>query len=198
MMELLVVTKNKGKLQEIIEILGDSDISFRTLADYPDIDIEESGETFLENALIKAKTAATEFKITTLADDSGLVVDALGGRPGVYSRRFAGKNATDEDNNILLLDILKNTPFDRRAAHFVSEVVVCKPDGSYISGTGRVDGLICFEAKGDYGFGYDPIFFMPSMNKTFAELENSEKNEISHRKIALEKIRNQIYSFLYT
>lgn len=196
MKKILLVTSNMKKLKEIVEIFKGTDLEFLTLNDLPHIDIVEDGKTFFDNALKKAKTAADRFGMAALGEDSGLVVDVLGGNPGVYSHRFAGANANDEQNNRLLLQMLKTTPLEKRTAHFVSCVVVYKPNGRYITADGRVDGLIIDTPKGDNGFGYDPIFFYPPLNKTFAELANEDKNNISHRKLALEKIKHHIVNFL--
>ncbi len=124
------------------------------------------------------------------------IPDVLNGKPGVFSRRFAGENVTDGENNNLLLELLKDVPYEKRTAHFVSAVVICKPDGSYISAEGRVDGYIFSEPKGNKGFGYDPLFYYPPFGKTFAELREEEKNNISHRKMALEDIKNKLCDFL--
>lgn len=194
--EILIVTGNIKKLEELKAIFGDKEITFLTLEDFPPIEIKEEGRTFFENAYIKAYKAAKEFDIVALGEDSGLVVDVLDGKPGVYSRRFAGENATDGENNRLLLSLLKDYPLSKRTAHFISCIVVCKPDGSYISSEGIVDGVIGFEPKGDNGFGYDPIFYYPPLSKTFAELNSVEKNEVSHRKKAIINIKNKLLQFI--
>lgn len=196
MREILVVTQNKGKLREILEIYKDLPVTLKTLNDFPQINIKEDGNSFLENAYIKAKTASKAFNITTMGEDSGLCVPVLGNIPGIYSRRFAGEEATDEENNKLLLEKLKSVPFEERKAYFVSTVVVLKPSGEFISAEGRVSGYIAFEPKGDNGFGYDPIFYLPEYKATFAELPLDFKNRISHRKKALEKLKEEIYGFL--
>lgn len=191
-----MVSGNRHKCEEIKKIFSSLNVEFVSLKDYPPIDIVEDGKTFLENALIKAMTAAKRFNVVALGEDSGLIVDILGGKPGVYSRRFAGENATDEDNNKLLLSLLREIPFEERRARFVSTAVVSKPDGSYIYAEGNVEGLICDEPRGKNGFGYDPIFYYLPLKKTFAELSDDEKNSISHRKNALENLRPELIRFL--
>lgn len=196
MKEILLVTKNRGKLKEILEIYKDMPFNFKTLNDFPSIEIIEDGQSFFENAYLKAKRASEEFGVIALGEDSGLCVDALKGEPGIYSRRYAGEKATDEENNRLLLEKLKDIPFEKRKAYFVSTVVLMKPDGSYIGAEGKIEGYIAFEPKGNNGFGYDPIFYLPAYNKTFAELTDGEKNSISHRKKALENLKKEMMLFL--
>lgn len=196
MIELLVVTKNLEKFKEILAILKINQIELKTLKDFPEIEIIESGNTFFENAYIKAEKAAKTFKIMALGEDSGLTVDALSGMPGIYSRRFAGENATDEMNNYLLLEKIKNVPFSKRTAHFISSVVIMDPKGRFISAEGRLDGYIIERPRGDNGFGYDPVFYVPEKNKTLAEMSDHEKNAISHRRMALEKIKLLFVEFI--
>lgn len=198
MQKILIVSSNQHKCEEILDIFKDLGVNFLTLKNFPSLEIVENGKTFLENALIKAATAAKMFNIISIGEDSGLIVDILDGKPGIYSRRFSGENANDEDNNRLLLNMLRAIPYEKRTAHFVSSVVVCKPDGSYIFAEGRVDGFICDEPKGVNGFGYDPLFYYPPLNKTFAELSDNEKNTISHRKMALENLRQKFINFITT
>jgi len=194
--QILIVTSNRKKLKEMLDVFNLDYCKFLTLNDFPSINIVENGETFFDNALIKAKTAATKFNVISLGEDSGLVVDALNGKPGVYSHRFAGETATDKQNNELILSLLKDVPLEKRTAHFVSCVVLCSPDGRFITAEGRIDGIIIDEPKGENGFGYDPIFYYPPLKKTFAELTDEEKNRISHRKIAIEKIKPKLLDFL--
>jgi len=194
--QILIVTSNRKKLKEMLDVFNLDYCKFLTLNDFPSINIVENGETFFDNALIKAKTAATKFNVISLGEDSGLVVDALNGKPGVYSHRFAGETATDKQNNELILSLLKDVSLEKRTAHFVSSVVLCSPDGRFITAEGRIDGIIIDEPKGENGFGYDPIFYYPPLKKTFAELTDEEKNRISHRKIAIEKIKPKLLDFL--
>ncbi len=196
MIDILVVTKNSNKLREIIEIFDCKDIRLKNLNDFPDIVIEETGKTFFENAYMKAKKAVDAFKIISMGEDSGLVVKALNGKPGVFSRRFAGSNATDLENNIKLLELLKGIPFNQREAYFISTVVIMKQDGSYIEGEGILHGYIIDEMRGSGGFGYDPIFYISEYGKTLAELGDELKNKISHRYKALRQIKSQLKSFL--
>ena len=183
--KLVVATGNKGKLREIREIL--SDIEVLGLLDVGiDIDVEETGETFAENAFIKANAIANMTDMAVLADDSGLVVDPLGGRPGVYSARYAGENATDEGNVEKLLSELRTIPEQERTARFVCAMCLIFPDGSKIETFGEsCSGYIIDTPRGDNGFGYDPVFFAPDFGKTFSEMTMEEKNQVSHRKAAL-------------
>lgn len=194
--QILIVSNNKNKAKEICQIFADIDLEVLTLNDFAPLEIEETGRTFFENALLKATVAANKFSVIALGEDSGLIVDWLNGKPGVFSRRFAGENASDQQNNQLLLKMLEGVPFEKRTAHFVSNVVIAKPYSDYISAEGVVDGYISESPSGINGFGYDPIFFYPPLKRTFAELMDYEKNEISHRKKALEKIKLKLYRFL--
>ena len=196
---LVVATSNQGKIREIKELLKDLPIEVKTLKDFPPISPpEEKGETFFENALEKAKYYAKHTGEVCLADDSGLVVDALGGEPGVYSSRYAGPDADDEKNNQKLLEKMKNVPFEERDARFVCVIVVCAPDGKFIKSEGVWEGKIAFEPRGSHGFGYDPLFLVKEYNfeKTAAELEPKEKNRLSHRAKALKAIKELIPKFL--
>lgn len=181
---LVVATKNNGKAKEFGQILEGMPYEIRTLDDYPNTpDVEETGTTFVENAIIKAKAYAQITGELTIADDSGLEVDALDGRPGVYSKRFA---PTDSERNSKLLFLLKDVPDERRTARFRCAIAIAEPDGSLRTCEGKVEGRIAHDPKGENGFGYDPIFFVPEFNKHFAELTSDEKNSISHRGRALE------------
>ena len=182
MNKLVVATGNKGKLKEIISILGDKfeilsmkDVGFSA-------EIEENGSSFLENATIKAKALYYFCHIPTLADDSGLCVDALGGLPSIYSARFSGKNATDDENIDKLLKNMQN--ITNRKAKFVCNMVYFSQEKVAV-GVGEVYGEILTSKRGQNGFGYDSVFFSPALNKTFAQATDEEKNEISHRKLAL-------------
>ena len=183
--KILVATGNKGKLREIREIL--SDIEVLGLSDVGiDIDVEETGETFAENAFIKADAIAKLTDMAVLADDSGLMVDPLGGRPGVYSARYAGENATDEDNVSKLLSELRDIPEQERTARFVCAMCLIFPDGRKIETFGKsCPAYIIDHARGENGFGYDPVFYAPDFGKTFSEMTMEEKNQVSHRKAAL-------------
>ena len=186
---VVVATGNAHKLVEIEDILGRAlpDVRFVALGQLGDFeDPEENGATFAENALIKACAAVKETGLTAVADDSGLVVDALGGEPGVFSARYAGVHGDDAANNAKLLERLAGVSEGDRAARFMSVVALVYPDGRELIGTGACEGVIGFEGRGDHGFGYDPLFLPDDTpGKTMAELEPEEKNAISHRFHAL-------------
>jgi len=195
--ELLVATKNKKKLQEIKEILGGLNLKITSLADYPRTPrIIENGKTFRENAAKKAiKTAAFSKKLA-LGEDSGLCVDALGGRPGIYSSRFCGKDKSDRKNNLKLLKLLGKLPLSRRKAHYCCAVALADEKGLLGSVEGRCYGLIGLRMKGSYGFGYDPLFISLKHKKTFAELRPRVKHKISHRFRALKKAKTLLVTYL--
>jgi len=196
---LLIATSNMGKAKEISEALKNFNLEIKTLKDFPNIaPPQETGNTFFENAYLKAKYYAEKTGLLSLADDSGLEVDILNGAPGIYSSRFAGENASDEENNKKLLELLKNVPLEKRKARFVCVIVVYHPSGKYIKSEGIWEGLIGFEPRGSYGFGYDPIFLVPEYNykKTAAELPIEEKNKLSHRGKALVKLKDILAEFL--
>jgi len=190
-MKLVLATRNKGKIAEIKEILADFQaIELLSLADFPDLPkIEETGTTFKENAILKAKTIAKLTGYLTLADDSGLTVEYLNGAPGVYSARYAGENATDAENNAKLLKALEGVPWEKRKAAFVCVLALCWPQGECYTCEGRCEGIIALEPKGSYGFGYDPLFYVPAYGKTMAELGPEIKNQISHRAMALKGLK---------
>ncbi len=182
---VVVATKNPGKLREIREILG-SKVRLLTLADFPDIgEIVEDGRTFEANAKKKALSVALRTGRVSLADDSGLEVDALDGAPGVYSARFAGEEATDEQNNGKLLRLLEDTPDAERTARFRCVIAVGAPDGAVRTAEGTAEGRILRGPRGTGGFGYDSLFLASSVGRTFAELPPEEKNRLSHRGNAL-------------
>ncbi|PMP69216.1 MAG: non-canonical purine NTP pyrophosphatase [Thermodesulfobacterium geofontis] len=196
---LLIATSNMGKVKEINELLKDLHLEIKTLQDFCKIESpEETGKTFFENAYLKAKYWAEKTGLMCLADDSGLEVEALNNAPGVYSSRFAGENATDEENNRKLLELLQGIPFEKRKARFVCVIVVYHPSGKYITTEGTWEGVIGFEPRGSYGFGYDPIFLVPEYDykKTAAELAPEEKNKLSHRGKALIKLKEILPDFL--
>lgn len=190
MTELVVATRNRGKLKEIGALLDGLVASLRCAADFPDFpETVEDGTTFEANALKKAREAMEHTSLPALADDSGLVVDALGGRPGVISARFAGEGATDNDNNCKLLTELSGIPAGDRQGAFVCVMAYVDPDGTERTFNGRVGGLILTEARGDGGFGYDPLFLVDGYCSTMAELSLEEKNWISHRGQALRQFK---------
>lgn len=184
-MTFIIATKNQKKLAELRRILSplgiDAVCEGETGFDFPEV--EETGATFAENALLKARSVARISGYPAVADDSGLCVDALDGAPGVYSARYAGAHGDDRANNALLLQNLRDLPEEERTAHFVSVVAVVFPDGREITAEGRCDGRIGFEERGEGGFGYDPLFCVG--DKSFAELTAEEKDQISHRGRAL-------------
>lgn len=190
MRELLVASGNRGKILEIGKALDGCVDRILSAADYPGLpQVIEDGATFEANARKKALSAALASGIPALADDSGLVVDALGGRPGVFSARFAGEGAGDAENNRKLLRELSCVPAERRNASFHCVVALCLPDGACSTFTGELHGIILGEPRGNGGFGYDPLFLVPGYGKTLAELSLDVKNGISHRGKALEKLR---------
>ncbi len=191
-MKLLIASNNKGKLKEIRQILGGFYQEIITPKDLGlSLEVEENGQTFLENARLKAHAFAKEAQMDALADDSGLCVDALGGAPGVYSARFAGCHGDDAANNALLLQKLEGVPEEKRTARFVCCVVLATPEGREAYAQGESEGVILSAPKGDGGFGYDPVFYVPAFGKTYAELSAEEKNQISHRARALQRLKEK-------
>jgi XTP/dITP diphosphohydrolase len=189
MKELLVASCNKGKCAEISRLLSGCVGRLYSMEDFPALpEVIEDGLTFEENACKKALSAAVATGIPTIADDSGLVVAALGGRPGVYSARFAGDGACDEANNRKLLKELNDHATVERSASFVCVVALCFPDGTCRTFHGELKGEILFHPRGTGGFGYDPLFFIPGFGCTMAEMDIDLKNEISHRGLALKKL----------
>lgn len=188
---LILGTRNRKKREEIVEILGDLGLAFGDLSDRPDIpDVEETGNTFEENARLKATVFANATGEWTLAEDSGLVVPGLKGRPGVYSARYAGKQGDDAANNVRLLAELAPLPDNRRAAYYICVAVLADPTGEVKAvSEGRCHGVIVKELRGDGGFGYDPLFLVPEFHKTFGELSARVKHALSHRSRALERLR---------
>ena len=185
---IYIATKNKGKVTEFNTFFNKFKISVKSLLDLDDdIIINETGKTFAENALIKAKTLCDLIKTPVLADDSGLEVEKLNNEPGIYSARYAG-NHNDLQNNLKVLDKLKGVPFKDRKAYFTCSLALVYPSGKEIVVTGRCLGYILENLQGSDGFGYDPIFYLPELDKSYAELTRSEKNLVSHRGQALKKL----------
>jgi XTP/dITP diphosphohydrolase len=196
-MDLVIATSNQHKLKEFKAILKGFPLTILSLKDFPDIPaVVEDGKSFYENALKKALTVARHTDKITVADDSGIEVDALDGKPGVYSARFAGEDATDEANNTKLLKELEGVSSDKRGACFTCVLVIAQPDGETAFVEGACRGTIIHEARGEYGFGYDPLFLVPEYDKTFSEITPEEKNKISHRARALEKLLKILPQFL--
>jgi XTP/dITP diphosphohydrolase len=194
--EILVATTNPGKVRELRAMLGTA-VQWKTLADFPDLgDVEEDGATFEENARKKASEYARATGLWTLADDSGLVVDALDGAPGVKSARFSGpfpagtdRKTIDRQNIARLLKLLEGVPKERRTARFVCCVCLMESGKVLAEARGTVEGVIIDKPLGDNGFGYDPVFFVPSLGKTVAQLSDEQKNTISHRGNAIRKLQ---------
>ncbi|MSQ77381.1 MAG: XTP/dITP diphosphatase [Nitrospiraceae bacterium] len=190
MKELVLATRNPDKGRELSALLGDLGISIRTLAEFPDApEVVEDGETCEANAIKKAVTVARVTGLPAVADDTGLMVEALGGRPGVHAARYAGEGATYEENCRKLLHELAGVPRERRGARFVTVAVIADPKGKVEVVQGVLDGLITEAPAGAKGFGYDPVFFVPELGKTLAQLTPEEKNCISHRARAFAKIK---------
>lgn len=190
MTKMLIATKNKGKLAEFTALLAGFGVEIYTLSNFPGIPpANENGETFLENALIKARAGCSYSDLPTLADDSGLMVDALDGKPGVYSARLA---FTEEGRNAKLLELLQDIPDLKRTAHFVCALAFVRPDGFEWTTESKVDGVILRAPHGKAGFGYDPLFLYPQRLMTFAEIPIEEKNKFSHRAKALAEFRNAV------
>ncbi len=192
-MKMVLASKNRHKAEEISSILGESiKIITQDAAGVGDIDVVEDGLTFEENAAKKAETIMKATNLMAIADDSGLCVDALGGRPGVYTARFAGENATDDENISKLLGELSGVPESERTASFVCVIAIAAPGEETKLFRGECKGRIAFEKKGENGFGYDPVFFIPEYNKSMAEIPPSIKNSISHRSNALKKLKDSL------
>ena len=193
-MLLILATRNRKKRQEIVDILGDLPLEFGDLAERPDVpEVEETGATFEENARLKAVQVAKATNAWTLGEDSGLVVPALNGRPGVYSARYAGEPANDAANNAKLLAELGLLTDDRREAYYVCTAALSDPIGEVrIVVEGRCNGGILKEHRGTGGFGYDPLFLIPELHQTFGELSARVKHALSHRARALAKLRGEL------
>lgn len=191
-MKFIIATNNPKKLIElerILKPLGIDAVSAKEAGVVLD-DVEETGTTFAENAFLKANAAYKKTGMPSVADDSGLSVDALNGRPGVYSARYAGENATDKDRYTKLLGEMKDIPEDERTAHFTSAICCILSDGSKIEVEGRCDGRIAFEPSGDGGFGYDPVFLYGE--RSYARLTAEEKDKVSHRGKSLRKLQEEL------
>ncbi|WP_338824909.1 dITP/XTP pyrophosphatase [Moorella humiferrea] len=189
MNKIVVATGNEGKAKEFRELLKGLNVTILTLRDFPDVIMpEENGYTFAANALLKARAVAERTGLPALGDDSGLEVDFLKGAPGVYSARFAGEPTDDRRNNQKLLKLLEGVSWERRTARFRCALALAKPDGEEHLAEGTVEGFIAYEPKGEYGFGYDPLFYLPAYGKTYAELGETLKNDLSHRALAVQNL----------
>ncbi|MBC1473224.1 XTP/dITP diphosphatase [Listeria grandensis] len=197
MKKLVIATNNVGKAQEFEKLFGAHGIEILTLADFPEIgEIEETGTTFAENAALKAETVANQIGQVVIGDDSGLIVDALDGAPGVYSARYAGNQHNDADNNEKLMKELRDVPKSARQARFHCTLAIAFPDEATQFFTGECEGEILALPQGKNGFGYDPLFYLPEFDKSMAEITPDQKNKISHRGKALEKVAKNIDQLL--
>lgn len=191
--ELVLATRNRNKVIELVALLGDLGITIRTLDEFPDApDVVEDGDTCEANAVKKARAIAESTGLPAVADDTGLEVDALGGRPGVYAARYAGEDATYEDNCRKLLLELTGVPREQRTARFLTVAAIALPSDGIRVAQGTLEGVIAEEASGTLGFGYDPVFLIPELGKTLAQLPADQKNTISHRAKAFAKVREML------
>lgn len=194
---LLIATRNRGKLREYEELLAGLPVTLTYLgAEGIDREVEEIGETFAHNAIHKAREYARVSGLLTLADDSGLEVGALDGEPGVHSARYAGPGATDEERYQLLLERLRDVPWEERGARFRCVIALAEPGGAVWTAEGTCEGVIAFAPKGEFGFGYDPVFYLSEHHKTMAQLPPEVKNRISHRAKAAQGIRDTLERIL--
>ena len=193
--KIVFATTNAGKIKEIKEILSDFDVEVASMKEMNiTADIEENGATFEENSLIKARAVSKLTGLPALADDSGLEVDYLNGEPGIYSARYLGRDTDYDYKNNYIIDKLKEAKGEERSARFVCVISLVLPDGREFVKKGVMEGRIGYEIKGENGFGYDPIFFLPEYGKTSAEISAEEKNKISHRGKALSAMKELIAS----
>lgn len=197
MKEVIIATQNIGKAKEFEHIFNQYQIQVKSLRDLADpIDIVEDGETFEENALIKARAIASKYNTLVIADDSGLEVDALNGRPGVYSARYAGEGRDDQANIEKVLKELEGVADENRSARFVCALALVTPTGEEYVVRGECEGQILTECRGEEGFGYDPIFYLKSLDKTMAQIPKSEKNVLSHRAEAFKKLKKVLIDII--
>ncbi|NLK98151.1 XTP/dITP diphosphatase [Defluviitalea saccharophila] len=193
MKRIIFATKNKGKIAEINEIMKDLNVEVVSMEEAGiDVDIVEDGTTFEENAIIKVKEIMKITNDIVMADDSGLEIDFLNKAPGVHSARFEGENTPYDIKNKKILDMLSGVPDEKRTARFVCVIAAGFPDGEIITARGVIEGRIGYEIKGENGFGYDPIFYVPEYDMTTAQMPRDLKNQISHRGKALEKMKSEL------
>ena len=193
MKRIVLATNNRHKIKEIEDILSGLAVDILTLGDFPGAPrVEETGKTLKENAILKAEAIYKFTGLPSVADDSGLEVDILHGSPGVLSSRFAGEHCSFEDNNRKLLRLMSGVPREKRGARFACVVALIKDPNHILTVKGEVKGIIASEERGENGFGYDPLFYLPQLNKTFAQLSFEEKNRISHRAQAFGKAKDLI------
>ena len=196
MKQVVIATKNKGKAKDFEALFQPLGYEVVTMFDVaPDMEIEETGTTFEENAILKAETLAKELNMIVIADDSGLVVDALGGEPGVYSARYAGDH-DDEANIVKVLENLADVPAEKRTARFMCALAIAGPEMGTTTVFGTCEGVILDEKRGTNGFGYDPIFFVPELDRSMAQLTPEEKGAISHRGNAIRKLAQALPTLL--
>lgn len=197
MKQVIIATQNKGKAKDFEALFGPLGYEVLTLRDVAkDMDVEETGVTFEENAILKAEAVAETLQTTVIADDSGLEIDALDGEPGVYSARYAGEAKSDEANIEKVLAKLESVPEEQRRARFRCVLAIASPNKKTRTYSGSCEGLILSERRGDYGFGYDPIFFVPNEGKAMAELVPEEKAAISHRGNAIRELKKAMPEWL--
>ena len=197
MKKIIIATGNKGKAKEFETLFSPLGYEVLTLHDLEGAtDVEETGSTFEENAILKAEALCQQFNTMVIADDSGLMIDALEGRPGVYSARYAGEEKNDDANIDKVLEELKNVPEENRTARFYCALAVAIPGEDTMTVSGTVEGRIANGRQGENGFGYDPIFYVPDLGKMMAELKPEEKNAISHRANALKKLKELLPKLL--
>ena len=197
MRKIVFATGNQGKLREVKKILADLNVDIVSMKEEGiQIDVDENGATFAENAQIKATAIGAHTDAIVLADDSGLVIDALNGEPGIYSARYMGEDTSYRIKNQNLIDRLEGVPDEKRTARFVCAIAAALPDGTVLHTEGTIEGIIGYEERGENGFGYDPIFYVPKLGKTTAELTDDEKNAISHRGSALEKMKVLLQEYI--
>lgn len=195
-MKIVLTSKNTHKLKEMREILSAQGVEVVLESDVgADVEVEETGTTFEENSLLKARAVMEKTGLAAIADDSGLAVDALNGAPGVYSARYGGPELDDQGRYRLLLSNMRGQ-VDRKC-RFVSVITLCMPDGAVISARGECPGTLAYAPQGENGFGYDPVFFVPEKKKTFAQLTAEEKNAISHRAVALREFQMKWERYLH-
>ena len=195
-MKIILASKNQDKIKEIKKILDGTGVLLKTCNDIEIPEVEETGSTFVENAILKARSASMITGLASIADDSGIEIEYLNGRPGIKSARYSGENATNEMNNIKLLSELKNVPYEKRKACYRCVMVYMRfPDDPFpIITSGSWSGYIAEKPIGENGFGYDPLFFLPEYNKTSAQITSEEKNKISHRAKALNELQKYFHT----
>ncbi len=197
MTKIIIASNNEGKIREFKQIFSDMDVQLVSMKEAGiDIDVDENGTTFEENALIKAKAIMDATGEITIADDSGLEVDYLNKEPGVYSARYLGHDTSYAIKNASIINRLAGVTGNDRSARFVCAIAIVFPDGKQITTRGTMEGLIGYEEKGNNGFGYDPIVYLPEFEKTSAELTPEEKNKISHRGKALEQLKKELVRYI--